>query len=117
MCGLGNSSEPTTKQVYDVTQELKCCRLCGAFNTCNHKGECCPECQYFDEEDYLCLAPETLKKKRKRRTRVVAANAEADDVDPGVFFFEDDEEEEEEEELAPEEIDDEDLTISDLDWD
>ena len=71
--------------------ELKCCKLCGAFLTCDNKGECCPECQYFDEADNLCLAPEKLKKIKKAKPV-----KKPDEVDPETFLFEDDEEEEEE---------------------
>jgi len=71
--------------------ELKCCRLCPAYSTCTHKGECCPECPYFDPEEGICLAPESAKKPRKIRVRVQKPK----EVDPETFLFEDDEEEEE----------------------
>ena len=75
-------------------ETLKCCRLCGAFLTCNHKGECCPECSYFDEKDYLCLAPDQLKKAAKSK-KIKTEEEELDDiddVDPETFLFEDDDE-------------------------
>lgn len=83
--------------------ELKCCKICGAFLTCDNKGECCPECQYFDEADNLCLAPEALKKAKKAKVTKTS-----EEVDPETFLFEDDEEEDEEEEFVAEEEDEED---------
>ncbi len=68
---------------------MKCCKICGAFLTCENKGECCPECQYFDETDNICLAPEKLKKTKKAKPV-----KKPDEVDPETFLFEDDEEEE-----------------------
>jgi len=74
--------------------ELKCCKLCGAFLTCDHKSECCPECEYFDPQDILCMAPEALKKAKNKE---VAVNRfDDDEVDPQTFLFEDDDEAEEE---------------------
>jgi len=48
------------------------------------------ECPYFDEEDYVCLAPE-VEKRRIRTTKNI--EAEPVEVDPETFLFEDDEEE------------------------
>ncbi len=74
--------------------ELKCCKLCGAFLTCDHKGECCAECEYFDPQDILCMAPEALKKAKNKE---VAVNRfDDDEVDPQTFLFEDDDDAEEE---------------------
>lgn len=90
--------------------ELKCCKLCGAFYTCDHKGECCPECEHFDPVDILCMAGHL-----KKRIKKSADTAKGDGVDPETFLFEDDDDEEiDEESLPPEreildEDDDEDL--------
>lgn len=93
--------------------ELKCCKICGAFLTCERKGECCPECQYFDESDMLCLAPDALKKKAKKAKPVEedVSSSEDDDVDPETFLFEDDDEEEDEEVEE-----DDDLEIEEVEW-
>ena len=103
------------------SETLKCCKICGAFLTCNHKGECCPECSYFDEKDYLCLAPEQLKKaaKSKKVKSEVEETFEDDEVDPETFLFEDDEDEdldEIDEEDEDDFDDDEDYSYDD-DWD
>ena len=92
--------------------ELKCCKICGAFLTCDHKGECCPECQYFDETDNLCLAPESLKKAAKKSKPVESLTVEEDDE---TFLFEDDDEEDEDDLLLDDE-DDEDYD-DDFDFD
>lgn len=99
--------------------ELKCCKICGAFLTCDNKGECCPECQYFDEADNLCLAPENLKKTKKAKPV-----KKPDEVDPETFLFEDDEEEEEDADIDEEDDfdddDDEDFDDEDdfgMEWD
>jgi len=94
--------------------ELKCCKICGAFLTCERKGECCPECQYFDESDMLCLAPDALKKKAKKAKPVSEEvnSSEEDDVDPETFLFEDDDDEEDDEV----EEEEEDLEIEKVEW-
>lgn len=76
--------------------ELKCCKICGAFYTCNNKGECCPECEHFDSIDYLCMAGHLKKKAKKSRART-----EVED-DSDTFLFEDDEEDIDESDLPPE---------------
>ncbi len=100
--------------------ELKCCKICGAFLTCTRKGECCPECQYFDESDMLCLAPDALKKKIKKAKPPVEEEVltivEEDDVDPETFLFEDDDEDDDEDDITDDEDDDEDLEIEDVEW-
>ncbi len=73
--------------------ELKCCKLCGAFSTCTNKGECCPECEYFDAVDAVCMA---IKSPSKASKKPITIEENADDVDPETFLFEDDDEEEEE---------------------
>ena len=93
--------------------ELKCCKLCGAFTTCETKTECCPECQYFDEIDSICLAPEALKKSKAKA--VVRDVERAEDVDPETFLFEDDDEDEDEESTSSD-LDDDDLLLTG-DWD
>lgn len=90
--------------------ELKCCKLCGSFLTCDHKGECCPECQYFDETDNICLAPESLKKAIKKSKPSEEVEEPDDDE---IFLFEDDEEEEDF--LVDDDDDDEDFDDFDFD--
>ncbi len=99
------------------SETLKCCNICGAFLTCNHKGECCPECSYFDEKDYLCLAPDQLKKAAKaKKTKLIEEEiSNDDDVDPETFLFEDDDDEDLEE--SSEDSQDEDFSFDDSDWD
>ncbi|MGY5858783.1 MAG: hypothetical protein RTU63_05400 [Candidatus Thorarchaeota archaeon] len=71
--------------------ELKCCKRCGAFKTCDHKGECCVECEHFDPIDILCMAGPMVKEAAK----VDKIDVEDDEeVDPATFLFEDDDEEE-----------------------
>ena len=77
--------------------ELKCCKRCGAFLTCDHKGECCVECEHFDPLDILCMAgPE-------RKTTNIEPIEEDDEIDPATFLFEDDDDDEEDlSDLPPE---------------
>ena len=75
--------------------ELKCCKRCGAFLTCDHKGECCVECEHLDPVDMVCMAgPEKKAKPKKEEVQV--------EVDPETFLFEEDEEEEDLTDLPPE---------------
>ena len=99
-----------------IVSELKCCKLCGAFLTCDHKSECCPECQYFDESDMVCLAPESLKKKAARKSKAAEEIVE-DIVDDDTFLFDDDEEEEEDEDLFDDEEEDDMDFDDELDFD
>jgi hypothetical protein len=92
--------------------ELKCCKLCGAFLTCDNKGECCPECQYFDEADNLCLAPEKLK-----RTKKAKPVKKPEEVDPETFLFDDDDDEEDEDEGEDADIEEEEEDFDDDDED
>ncbi|MFW9912791.1 MAG: hypothetical protein ACFFEU_09980 [Candidatus Thorarchaeota archaeon] len=94
--------------------ELKCCKLCGAFYTCDHKGECCPECEHYDPLDNLCMASH-LKKKAKRDATLEERN---EDIDPDTFLFEDDDDEDDDDDdLPPErELEEEDEFLDD-DWD
>jgi hypothetical protein len=79
--------------------ELKCCKRCGAFTTCTTKGECCPECEWFDPIDNVCMAiPETKAKPLKQDDEV----KDDFDVDPETFLFEDDDEDEDLNDLPPE---------------
>jgi hypothetical protein len=91
--------------------ELKCCKRCGAFLTCDHKGECCVECDYFDPIDVLCMAgPEKKAKPQKEETQA--------EVDPETFLFEEDDEEEEFDVLPPErDVDEDDNEDEDFDED
>ncbi|MHA1576838.1 MAG: hypothetical protein ACTSU3_05705 [Candidatus Thorarchaeota archaeon] len=91
--------------------ELKCCKLCGAFSTCTDKKACCPECQYFDETDNICLAPDEMKKAKRKPAVVIVEDT--GDVDPETFLFEDDEDEIEEDDS---EDDSDNLPMMD-DWD
>ncbi|MFX1261959.1 MAG: hypothetical protein ACFFAZ_07730 [Promethearchaeota archaeon] len=96
--------------------ELKCCKICGAFYTCDHKGECCPECEHYDPIDNLCMAGH-LKKKAMRDATLEERN---EDVDPDTFLFEDDDEDEfdDDSNLPPErELEEEDEFFDDDDWD
>jgi hypothetical protein len=78
-----------------IVSELKCCKRCGAFLTCEHKGECCVECDYFDPVDVLCMAgPEKKPKPQKEEMEV--------EVDPETFLFEEDEEDDDVSDLPPE---------------
>lgn len=112
---LGNcrDSIPEIRFRCFIVSELKCCKICGAFLTCNHKGECCPECQYFDETDNICLAPESLKKAAKKSKPVQVVEEPEDD---DTFLFEDDEEEEDEDLFDDEDEEDEDFD-DDFDFD
>ena len=84
-----------------IVSELKCCKRCGAFTTCTTKGECCPECEWFDPIDNLCMAiPETKKAKSPKLDDKVVV--ESEDVDPDTFLFEDDDEDEDDSDLPPE---------------
>lgn len=79
-----------------IVSELKCCKRCGAFTTCTTKGECCPECEYFDPIDNLCMAiPEKKKDKLVR-------SEEPKEIDPDTYLFEDDDEEDDTTDLPPE---------------
>ena len=82
-----------------IVSELKCCKRCGAFLTCDHKGECCVECEHFDPMDILCMAgPEV-----KAAAPVESLAVDDEEVDPATFLFEDDDEEEEDlSDLPPE---------------
>ena len=92
--------------------ELKCCKRCGAFLTCEHKGECCVECDYFDPLDVLCMAgPEKKAKPQKEEIEV--------EVDPETYLFEEDDEEDDLIDLPPERElnDDNDAVDDDEDFD
>jgi len=92
--------------------ELKCCKRCGAFTTCDHKGECCVECEFFDPVDMLCMAgPE------KKTTKTEREEVEDNEIDPATFLFEDDDEEEDLSDLPPKRDADEDsFDTADDDW-
>lgn len=104
-----------------IVSELKCCKRCGAFLTCDHKGECCVECDYFDPVDVVCMAgPEKKAKPQKEETDI--------EVDPETFLFEEDDEEEdlvglpperdlvEDDDVDQEEDEDFDIDEEDDDW-
>ena len=94
--------------------ELKCCKICGAFYTCDHKGECCPECEHYDPLDNLCMAGH-LKKKAKRAAK---KEERSEEVDPDTFLFDDDDDEDEDDsDLPPERELDKDDGLLDDDWD
>ncbi|MFW9788858.1 MAG: hypothetical protein ACFFE2_13095 [Candidatus Thorarchaeota archaeon] len=101
--------------------ELKCCKKCGAFITCTTKGECCPECEWFDPIDNVCMSlPKAKREKPMKRDE--EDQDEFDDVDPETFLFEDDDEDDDFSDLPPEresEDDDEDdfgFDDDDDDW-
>lgn len=94
--------------------ELKCCKLCGAFYTCDHKGECCPECEHYDPLDNLCMAGH-LKKKDKRNEK---SEERDEEIDPDTFLFDDDDDDvDDESDLPPERELDEDDDFPADDWD
>ncbi|MGQ4911198.1 MAG: hypothetical protein ACP6KW_03430 [Candidatus Thorarchaeota archaeon] len=99
---------------WELVSELKCCNKCGAYYTCTHKGECCPECQWFDPTDNLCLAiPE------RKRPKPKPVKMEEKEVDPETFLFEDDDDDEDVSDLPPERdaFDDDDFVEIDAeDW-
>ena len=97
-----------------IMSELKCCKRCGAFTTCDHKGECCVECEYFDPIAIICMAPPEVK----AATTIDRIEVDDEEVDPATFLFEDDDEEEEDlSDLPPERDADEDnLNPADDDW-
>ncbi len=89
--------------------ELKCCNRCGAFATCDHKGECCVECEFFDPVDMICMAgPE------KKVTKVKSTN-EDKEIDPATFLWNDDDDDDDDSDLPPER--DADSSSSNLDDD
>ena len=91
--------------------ELKCCNRCGAFITCDHKGECCVECEFFDPVDMLCMAgPE----KKATKVEIIEEDKE---IDPATFLWDDDDDDDEDDsDLPPErDVDKSKLDISDDD--
>lgn len=78
MSGLHNMSQNSS--------ELKCCKRCDAYSLCDHRGECCPECAYYDAEDNLCMAVQKPRVRRERREI-------REEPDPDTFLFEEEEEE------------------------
>ncbi|MHA1423021.1 MAG: hypothetical protein ACTSSD_13090, partial [Candidatus Thorarchaeota archaeon] len=69
-----------------IVSELKCCKRCGAFTTCDHKGECCVECEYFDPVDIICMAPPEVK----AAVKIDRIEEDDEEVDPATFLFDDD---------------------------
>ncbi|MFW9806398.1 MAG: hypothetical protein ACFFFK_06675 [Candidatus Thorarchaeota archaeon] len=99
-----------------IVSELKCCKRCGAFLTCTTKGECCPECEWFDPIDNLCMAlPNRKKPKTVKPEEEEEDELDTKDVDPETFLFEDDDEDEDFSDLPPERDaeDDEDEDVED----
>ena len=97
--------------------ELKCCKRCGAFTTCTTKGECCPECEWFDPIDNICMAiPLTKEKPKSPKRDEEDEEVVTDEVDPETFLFEDDDEEEDDSDLPPERETDDDDSFDDDDW-
>lgn len=86
--------------------ELKCCKRCSAFATCDHKGECCIECEFFDPVDMLCMAGPEKKTQKIERTE------QDDEIDPATFLFDDIEDDDDDTSDLPPERDAED----DDDW-
>ena len=82
--------------------ELKCCKRCGAFATCDHKGTCCIECEYFDPVDMLCMAGPEKKTQQLERTE------QDKEIDPATFLFEDDDDDDDTSNLPAERDADED---------
>jgi hypothetical protein len=89
-----------------IVSELKCCKKCGAYLTCTTKGECCPECQWFDPIDNVCMA---IPDRKKSKSSKIDDEELDDEVDPDTFLFEDDDEDDDLSDLPPErDSDDED---------
>ena len=84
-----------------TVSELKCCKKCGAYLTCTTKGECCPECEWFDPIDNICMALPNRKKPKTAKPEEEDELA-TDDVDPETFLFEDDDEDDDLSDLPPE---------------
>ncbi|MFW9975780.1 MAG: hypothetical protein ACFFDQ_10965 [Candidatus Thorarchaeota archaeon] len=82
--------------------ELKCCKRCGAFITCTTKDECCPECEWFDPIDNLCMAVPDKKSTRPEKPEGNEPQEGETEVDPDTFLFEDDDEDEDLTGLPPE---------------
>ena len=100
-----------------IVSELKCCKRCGAFTTCTTKGECCPECEWFDPIDNLCMAIPLKTKPKTPKIEDTGEEAETVEVDPDTFLFEDDDEEDDDSDLPPErESGDKDSFDDDDDW-
>ncbi len=85
-----------------IVSELKCCKRCGAFTTCTTKGECCPECEWFDPIDNLCMAIPLKTKPKPLKTDDKEEDAETVEVDPDTFLFEDDDDDDDDSDLPPE---------------
>ena len=85
-----------------IVSELKCCKRCGAFTTCTTKGECCPECEWFDPIDNVCMAVPEKKKTKSLKRNEGDEDTDSVEVDPDTFLFEDDDEEEDDSDLPPE---------------
>ncbi len=99
--------------------ELKCCKRCGAFTTCTTKGECCPECEWFDPIDNLCMAVPDKESTRPEKREGNEPQQGEIEVDPDTFLFEDDDEDEDLTGLPPERnsSDDDDDEDDDFDLD
>lgn len=115
---MGNFGDSTgeSRLGCPIVSELKCCKRCGAFYTCTHKGECCPECQWYDPKDNICLAvPE-----KKKPVRRVSSDEDETEIDPETFLFEDDDEDDEDTDPSEgdEDVEDEDfdMDLIDDDW-
>lgn len=97
--------------------ELKCCKRCGAFLTCDHKGECCVECEHFDPVDVICMAGPESKPKKVEEIDI----EDDEEIDEATFLFEDDDEDDDFSDLPPErdadDDDDDDFDIGDDDDD
>ena len=83
-----------------IVSELKCCKRCGAFLTCDHKGECCVECEHFDPIDILCMAGPEVK---SAATSSDSIDMDDDEIDPDTFLFDDDDDDDDDlSDLPPE---------------
>ncbi len=90
--------------------DLKCCKRCGAFATCDHKGACCIECEHFDPVDMLCMAGPEKKAPTIERTE------QDNEIDPATFLFEDDDDEDDDTSDLPPERDAKKDAFDDDDW-
>jgi len=85
-----------------IVSELKCCKRCGAFTTCTTKGECCPECEWFDPIDNLCMAIPEKTVEKPLKSDDIGETGDSTEVDPETFLFEDDDEDDDVSGLPPE---------------
>ncbi len=85
-----------------IVSELKCCKRCPAFATCTTKGECCPECEWFDPIDNVCMAVPEKTKEEPLKSEEIEPSKDDAEVDPVTFLWEDDDDDDDLSGLPPE---------------